>query len=170
MIKVTDTLRSAKEQMKRAIIPLTCIILSSLFAEKKVDPFAPPEDWEPDEKPELVIRIYTINKIHNLPKGTPESYEPMDEYNEEMNQREMAILRFLQQEGVDFIGVQGSLICLPETSQRATAVMRLQRYHIIVKQTKENQKKAFEVFRQFEPDLEADQGGVINSESLRSST
>jgi hypothetical protein len=142
--------------MKRAIILLTCIIFSSLFAEKNVDPFAPPEDWKREEMPELIIRIYTINRIHNLPKGTPESYKPMDEYDEEMNGREMAILRFLQKEGVDFIGVEGSLVCLPGTSQRATAVMRLQKYHIIVKQTKENQKKAFEVFRQFEPDLEAE--------------
>ncbi|WP_269527275.1 hypothetical protein [Coraliomargarita parva] len=151
--------------MNRVILLLICIISAPLLAEENVDPFAPPADWKLEDKPELTICIYTINRIHSLPKGTPESYKPMDEYDEEMNQKEMAILRYLQEQGVDFIGIQGSLVCLPETSRKATAVMRLQRYHIIVKQTKENQEKVTKIFRQFEPDLEAEPVSIVNDEA-----
>ena len=136
---------------------LLIFFCSSLLAGEQVDPFSPPPDWKPEERPELLTWVFTMNTIHRLPPGAPEDYKPMDEYDEEMNEREMSLLRYFQKKDIDFIEVAGSLICITEGSMKSIGVLYPYKYFIIIKQTEENLKKIEEHLRdEYEPELKAD--------------
>lgn len=72
----------------------------------------------------------------------------MDEYDEEMDAMEMGLLRFFHKAGIDFIGVEGSLVCLTDEARRSIVVTRPYRYFIIVKQTSENQRAIADFLRE----------------------
>gem|GEM_PF-5637018 len=139
------------------IVLLLVFFYSSVLANDQVDPFSPPPDWKPEEKPELVTWVFTMNTIHRLPPGLPEDYNPMDQYDEEMNEREMSLLRYFQKKEIDFIEVDGSLICITEGSMKSIGVLYPYKYYIIIKQTEENLKKIEKHLRdKYEPELKAD--------------
>ena len=102
--------RTFCDKMYRVALLSIFFIFSSLVAEEEGNPFSPTLYWKPEEKTKFSTLGFTMDAIHQLPPGLPEDYNPADEYFEGMKKREMSLLRYLQKNGIDFLGADGSPI------------------------------------------------------------
>ncbi|MDQ8209713.1 hypothetical protein QEH52_19500 [Coraliomargarita sp. SDUM461003] len=150
--------------MKHIILLLLSLAIHSLMANEGVDPFNSLQTKDPykTEKVNTEIWMYTIYPEYPKREELPEDYIPFEkEYDEEMNAMEMEWFRFLQVNGVSFIGVDGSLISISshcEDSIRPVTVSARHRRtsYFFIKQTPENQEKIIEIFKHYWPTLKAE--------------
>ena len=89
---------------------------------------------------------FLLNPYSAQPEGTDGSYCAFSEFDEQMDPVEMAILRYFQKQGVDFMSVPGSVVSVPANAQAVMTTQclpRAQRHKsvIFVRQTQANLKK-----------------------------
>ncbi|WP_269527144.1 hypothetical protein [Coraliomargarita parva] len=125
--------------MKNLIIIIFTFVAIASHAEEKKKTFLRTFDWFPNPEMKLEAWLFTLNPSSPLAPGLSEGYNPIDECDGEMNYDEMKLLRYFESEGFDFLGVDGSLICLPSGTMRAIfAEGKDYRSFILIEQTKEN--------------------------------
>ncbi|MFH1499402.1 MAG: hypothetical protein ABII82_16455 [Verrucomicrobiota bacterium] len=113
-----------------------------------IDPFSP----SPHEEAPTVLKsaVFTFHENNPYPPGHPKiKYSPLDHIDDLIDPTEFDIIRLLQKNGVDFIGVNGSMVSLSRYDRMATATTRLYKYHIVITQTESNIKIAEAVLARY---------------------
>ena len=134
------------------LILLSIALIVSIVSAEKSDSYNPPPP-----SPESPLWMFTINPDNPLKMKEKNAYSPIEEYDESMEHWEMSLLRKLQNEGIDFIGVWDSMISITEESYYsagfsfACCYKTSDKVFLFVKQTEENQLKILEYLKRIAP-------------------
>ncbi len=110
------------------------------------------ERWAPARK----RVVYTFNPSHRYPPGHPSEsrfskFNALDYCDELINPAELAYIRFFAARGVDFMAVDGSMLCLSKYDEFAIGHLGLYKHHLIVIQTEENIVLITKILKDYEP-------------------
>lgn len=128
------------------------------------DPFALPKgiSGEPTE-----VWRFIINSEAPQPAGTDESYTSVSRFETEMNEVEMAILRYFHSEGIDFMSVSGSLVSISDESvnafiSRCMCHKPQMQAVMFVRQTRENLEKIKVLVAGFGDNVKAEMVDIVD--------
>ncbi|MBC2592753.1 hypothetical protein H5P28_00620 [Ruficoccus amylovorans] len=136
-------------------LPLTAfflvpILFTACQASGAEDVFAPDRSNLDNGREHLETWIITVNESQNYPPSVPEEgIDPLDYHDTSYSSEEFELVRFIQNEGIDFLSVPHSQLSLSPYAIDAISVMRPYKYDLVITSSPENIKEVFDLMKRY---------------------
>lgn len=131
--------------MKSVLIFVSLLLLGCALLKSVDDVFAP----DPVVRDELERAVFVMNPEKRAYSDDADDFDPWSYTKECIDIVELELIRVLQAEGVDFMGVNGSFLMIPNPFRKSIGFVYPYRYEIIIINTHENLDRAEEVLSKF---------------------